>query len=272
MNLERESTHSERRFFSGPVEPSRLSAFTLIELLVVIAIIAILAALLLPALANAKEKALRIQCVNNNKQLGLAVSMYASDSQDKLPYPNWGKKLRGWLYDPSVGNEVPNLDDPPFNVKPVLAYEGNPSNPTLPGGLGGLLWQYIKSMGVYRCPADRTNAPDFQSRKNKLSSYVQNGAVCGYGTLQPVGNSYKQADFKQDAFLSWEPDWGFNDGSSYPDPAVDGGVGKRHGKAGGIVLNVSSSVVFMKEKAWRYEAMDTKKNRLWCNPGTANGR
>lgn len=111
-------------YTSSTRSQGRTTGFTLIELLVVIAIIAILAAILFPVFAQTREKARQISCASNEKQLGLAFTMYVQDNDEAFP--------SGISNPPAT-----NADE-----------QGT--------GWSSEIYPYVKSTGVYKCPDDST--------------------------------------------------------------------------------------------------------------------
>ena len=141
------------------------AGFTLIELLVVIAIIAILAAMLLPALAKAKAKALSAVCLSNCKQWGLADNMYLGDNRDTFPYPRFQVSNTADQDDPKwlVINSYHNLgqgDDVWFNAlpsyvgdKPMYVWAYNPGSENTTDG-------FWNKKSIFFCPTARSQGID----------------------------------------------------------------------------------------------------------------
>ena len=123
--------------------------FTLIELLVVIAIIAILAAMLLPALAKAKTKAQAIQCLNNLKQLQLGWFLYSGDNDDRIV-------ATGGTVETTRTLPVPTTHQPGGPKANWVQGWATDADPDFQFIKNGLLYPYLKTPAIYKCPGDRT--------------------------------------------------------------------------------------------------------------------
>ena len=127
----------------------RRDAFTLIELLVVIAIIAILAAMLLPALAKAKERANATKCMNNTKQLMLGWLMFATDNEDRL-MPN-GAAVSGYTSSHWVAGNIGWDTTTPSDMNDTKILMDSEKS---------VMAAFVSSTAVYKCPSDVYSSPN----------------------------------------------------------------------------------------------------------------
>jgi prepilin-type N-terminal cleavage/methylation domain-containing protein/prepilin-type processing-associated H-X9-DG protein len=216
------NSHSPKLFAGRKAPlPALNRGFTLIELLVVIAIIAILAAILLPALASAKARALKMQCMSQLKQLDLGINEFTGDHEDTFPpagYAGGGGQLSwdSWIYSYIGGGSGLDPSSMTFGV-----YLDDPADATVAGVAGGLK--------ILACPADTFTKVDWMySSGNVLQfaprTYAMNacGMKADYGTLVQVDPSKGLPSISNPDFHGVGIYWQDNGSATTPNWSVPG--------------------------------------------------
>ncbi|MSU60136.1 MAG: prepilin-type N-terminal cleavage/methylation domain-containing protein [Pedosphaera sp.] len=213
------NTNPPRKQPATAVKSARSSplGFTLVELLVVIALIAILAALLLPALSRARDRAQGIVCLNNARQLTVAWTLYADDHNGRLAY-NLGGDLKRETVAPRT-----NLNW----VNGILTWELDEDNINTATITSASLAPYAnRNLGIYRCPSDHVLSTVQRNAgwNARVRSYSMNAMVGDAGDLSASGSNLNNPGYLQYfSFASIQrPDEIFVFLDEHPDSINDG--------------------------------------------------
>jgi hypothetical protein len=175
-----------------------------------------------------------------------------------MPWPNWfsGEATnqpppQGWLY----------------------TYNSQSNGPAQYQVQTGSFWATLTTPKLYLCPSDDTNSPLFKLRPQQSSSYVMNGAVCGYE--RALNPPVKLSRLSPSGVAFWEGNNAtavdnetlFNDGASSPNENTSG----RHGNVA-ILGSFDGSAGLMPIAVWQEKADESQKNELWCFPDSDDGQ
>jgi prepilin-type N-terminal cleavage/methylation domain-containing protein len=215
--------------------------FTLIELLVVISIIALLVAILMPALNKAKENAKRALCLNNVKSLTIGWLMYIDDNEEMLPKA-WTNP-DGWI------DQVAGHPNDPENASAELQLEALER---------GVLYSYMETTDIYRCPIARKNEYRTYSLPHPMNGYNTGGGGTILTKYSQIRRPAERFTFIDDYITDWDACWQI----WYNQPRLWNTTPIRHGSGGNVFAFADGHSEF-----WLWQHPDTIEAAELANAG-----